>query len=79
MTRGGRDFAGRDRAARQPGARDHQHGKPGIIIGKRGVGIDEIRRNLETLTGKQVQVNVVEIKTIELDARLVGQNIGRPA
>jgi small subunit ribosomal protein S3 len=50
-------------------------GKPGIIIGKRGVGIDEIRRNLETLTGKQVQVNVVEIKAIELDARLVGQNI----
>jgi small subunit ribosomal protein S3 len=50
-------------------------GKPGIIIGKRGVGIDEIRRNLETLTGKQVQVNVIEIKTIELDARLVGQNI----
>ena len=50
-------------------------GKPGIIIGKRGVGIDEIRRNLETLTGKQVQVNVVEIKVPELDARLVGQNI----
>ena len=50
-------------------------GKPGIIIGKRGVGIDEIRRNLEKLTGKQVQVNVVEIKQIELDARLVGQNI----
>jgi small subunit ribosomal protein S3 len=50
-------------------------GKPGIIIGKRGVGIDEIRRNLETLTGKQVQVNVVEIKTVELDSRLVGQNI----
>ncbi len=50
-------------------------GKPGIIIGKRGVGIDEIRRNLETLTGKQVQVNVVEIKVPELDSRLVGQNI----
>ncbi len=50
-------------------------GKPGIIIGKRGVGIDEIRRNLETLTGKQVQVNVVEIKHPETDARLVGQNI----
>ena len=50
-------------------------GKPGIIIGKRGVGIDEIRRNLEKLTGKQVQVNVVEIKVAELDARLVGQNI----
>ncbi len=50
-------------------------GKPGIIIGKRGVGIDEIRRNLEKLTAKQVQVNVVEIKVPELDARLVGQNI----
>jgi small subunit ribosomal protein S3 len=50
-------------------------GKPGIIIGKRGVGIDEIRRNLETLTKKNVQVNVVEIKVPELDARLVGQNI----
>src|SRR5580658_2797776 len=49
--------------------------KPGIIIGKRGVGIDEIRKNLERLTGKQVQVNVVEIKVPELDARLVAQNI----
>jgi small subunit ribosomal protein S3 len=50
-------------------------GKPGIIIGKRGVGIEEIRKNLEKLTGKTVQVNVMEIKHIELDARLVGQNI----
>ncbi len=49
--------------------------KPGIIIGKRGVGIDEIRKNLESLTRKNVQVNVVEIKHPELDARLVGQNI----
>src|ERR1700683_3233565 len=49
--------------------------KPGIIIGKRGVGIDEIRKNLEKLTGKTVQVNVMEIKHPEIDARLVGQNI----
>ena len=49
--------------------------KPGIIIGKRGVGIEEIRKSLETLTGKNVQVNVMEIKHPELDARLVGQNI----
>ncbi len=49
--------------------------KPGIIIGKRGVGIDDIRKNLERLTGKAIQVNVLEIKTPELDARLVGQNI----
>ena len=49
--------------------------KPGIIIGKRGIGIEEIRKNLEKLTGKNVQVNVMEIKHPELDARLVGQNI----
>jgi len=50
-------------------------GKPGIIIGKRGVGIEEIRKSLEKLTGKTVQVNVVEIKHVEIDARLVAQNI----
>jgi small subunit ribosomal protein S3 len=50
-------------------------GKPGIIIGKRGVGIEEIRKNLEDLTGKSVQVNVMEIKHPEIDARLVAQNI----
>jgi small subunit ribosomal protein S3 len=50
-------------------------GKPGIIIGKRGVGIEEIRKNLEELTGKNVQVNVMEIKHPEIDARLVAQNI----
>ncbi len=49
--------------------------KPGIIIGKRGVGIEDIRKSLERLTRKNVQVNVVEIKHPELDARLVGQNI----
>ena len=49
--------------------------KPGIIIGKRGVGIDEIRKSLERLTKKVVQVNVGEIKHPELDARLVAQNI----
>jgi small subunit ribosomal protein S3 len=49
--------------------------KPGIIIGKRGVGIEEIRKKLEALTGKNVQVNVMEIKHPEIDARLVAQNI----
>ena len=49
--------------------------KPGIIIGKRGVGIEEIRKNLEQLTRKSVAVNVMEISHPELDARLVAQNI----
>jgi small subunit ribosomal protein S3 len=49
--------------------------KPGIIIGKRGVGIEDIRKNLEHLTKKNVQVNVVEIKHPELDAKLVSMSI----
>ncbi len=49
--------------------------KPGIIIGKRGVGIEDIRKGLERLTGKTIAVNVMEIKHPELDARLVAQNI----
>ena len=49
--------------------------KPGIIIGKRGAGIEEIKKKLEKITGKQVSVNVVEIKHPELDAKLVANNI----
>ncbi len=49
--------------------------KPGIIIGKRGAGIEELKRNLERVSGKQVNVNVVEIKHPELDAKLVANNI----
>jgi small subunit ribosomal protein S3 len=51
-------------------------GKPGIIIGKRGAGIDDLKKRLEKIgAGKQVQVNVVEIKHPELDAKLVANNI----
>src|SRR5579863_9514433 len=49
--------------------------KPGIIIGKRGAGIDEIRKRLEKITGKQIEVKVNEIKHPEIDAKLVANNI----
>ena len=49
--------------------------KPGIIIGKRGAGIEEMKKKLEKISGKQVSVNVVEIKHPELDAKLVANNI----
>lgn len=49
--------------------------KTGIVIGKRGSRIDELRKSLEKLTGKPVQVTVQEIKNPELDAQLVGDNI----
>lgn len=49
--------------------------KPGIIIGKRGAGIDDLKKRLEKVSGKQINVNVVEIKHPELDAKLVANNI----
>ena len=49
--------------------------KPGIIIGKRGVGIDDIRKNLEQLTGKTSPSTSWRSQHPELDARLVAQNI----
>jgi small subunit ribosomal protein S3 len=49
--------------------------KPGIIIGKRGAGIDELKKRLEKITGRQISVNVVEIKHPEIDAKLVANNI----
>ena len=49
--------------------------KPGIVIGKRGAGIEDLRKKLIALTGKEVKVNVQEVKQPELDARLVAENI----
>lgn len=52
-----------------------QTAKPGIVIGKRGAGIEDLRKRLIALTGKEVKVNVQEVKQPELDARLVAENI----
>lgn len=49
--------------------------KPGMVIGKGGSGVEELRKNLEKLTKKNVTVNVEEIKIPELDAQLVAENI----
>lgn len=51
--------------------------KPGIIIGKKGSEIDGLRKELQDLTGKQINVNILEVKRPELDAVLVAQNIAR--
>jgi small subunit ribosomal protein S3 len=45
--------------------------RPGIVIGKRGQEADRIRTDLEKLTGKQVQLNILEVKNPEVDAQLV--------
>ncbi|MDI6601278.1 MAG: 30S ribosomal protein S3 [Thermoanaerobacteraceae bacterium] len=49
--------------------------KPGILIGKGGTGIDDLKKTLEQITGKTVLLNVIEIKRPELDAQLVAENI----
>src|SRR5213595_1687133 len=49
--------------------------RPGIVIGKSGVEVDALRRELHALTQKNVHVNINEIKRPELDAKLVAQSI----
>lgn len=49
--------------------------KPGLVIGKGGAGIEELRKEVEQLTGKSVLINITEIKTPDLDAQLVAENI----
>ncbi|HEY8531100.1 MAG TPA: 30S ribosomal protein S3 [Limnochorda sp.] len=49
--------------------------RPGMVIGKGGAEVDRLRAMLEASTGKQVQINIVEIKIPELDAQLVAENV----
>jgi small subunit ribosomal protein S3 len=49
--------------------------RPGIVIGRRGAEADRIRGDLEKLTGKQIQLNILEVKNPEIDAQLVAQGV----
>ena len=49
--------------------------RPGIVIGRRGTEADRIRTDLEKLTGKQVQLNILEVKNPESVAQLVAQGV----
>ena len=49
--------------------------RPGIVIGKSGVEVDALRRELHAITKKNVHININEIKRPELDAKLVAQSI----
>jgi small subunit ribosomal protein S3 len=49
--------------------------KPGVVIGRKGVTVTELRKDLGELTGKRVKIDVEEIKKPELDASLVAENI----
>lgn len=51
--------------------------RPGIIIGKGGQEVDKLKEELKNLTGKEVQLNISEIKRPDLDAFLVASNVAR--
>lgn len=51
--------------------------RPGVIIGKGGQEVDKLKEEIKKLTGKDVQVNIFEIKRPELDAKLVADSIAR--
>src|SRR5690625_553104 len=55
---------------------DIRTARPGIVIGRRGAEADRIRGQLEKLTGKQIQLNILEVKNPEVDAQLVAQGVG---
>jgi small subunit ribosomal protein S3 len=49
--------------------------RPGIIIGKKGSEVDKLKKDLEVKTGKQIYINIIEIRKPEMDAQLVAENI----
>ncbi len=51
--------------------------RPGIIIGKGGSEVDRIREELKKLTGKDIQINIFEIRKPELSAALVGESVAK--
>ena len=52
-----------------------QTAKPGIVIGKQGASVDALRDELERISGKKVRITIHEIKTPDLDAKLVAENV----
>lgn len=65
-----------ERAAKRVNISVHT-AKPGMVIGKGGSEVENLRKQLNKLTGRQVHINIVEIKKPDLDAKLVGENIAR--
>jgi len=49
--------------------------RPGIVIGKRGAEVDVMKQELSRLTGKSVDIDIVEVRKPDLDAQLVAENI----
>lgn len=61
-------------AARQLSVKIHT-AKPGVVIGRKGAAVNQLRKDLEDLTNKKVHVDVIEVENPDLSARLVGESI----
>jgi small subunit ribosomal protein S3 len=51
--------------------------RPGVVIGRKGADIENLKKDIERLTKRKVYINVSEIKIPEMDARLVGQSVAQ--
>lgn len=49
--------------------------KPGMIIGKGGAGIEELKKKLDKMTGRNNSLNIIEIKNIDMDSQIVAESI----
>src|SRR5574337_764767 len=49
--------------------------RPGIVIGRKGAEIDKLKEELSKMTGKEIYVDIIEIKQAETDAQLVAENV----
>jgi small subunit ribosomal protein S3 len=54
-----------------------QSARPGVVIGKKGADIEKLRGDLSKMTGGEVNLNIVEIRKPEIDAKLVAENIAQ--
>jgi len=51
--------------------------RPGIVIGRKGIEVEKLNKELEHLTSKEIRINILEVKRVELDAQLVAEHIAR--
>ncbi|MCY4310796.1 MAG: 30S ribosomal protein S3 [Rhodospirillaceae bacterium] len=65
-----------ERPARKPRVTIHT-ARPGVVIGKKGVDIESLRKEVSKLAGDEVSLNIVELRKPEIDGQLVAENIAQ--